>query len=47
MGESHAYLVFKDLGSLANKLWTRRADHASYIAKDKNGPIAQLARAHP
>jgi hypothetical protein len=28
MGGKHAYLVIKDLGSLANKLWTRNAENA-------------------
>ena len=42
--QRHHYLVFKDLGFLANKLWTRGSGE---MANDEDGPIAQLARAHP
>jgi hypothetical protein len=48
MGGQHAYLVIKGLGSLANKLRSRiEIEIAVCMAKDEDGPIAQLARAHP
>ena len=46
MGDLHAYLVIKDLGSLANKLLVR-ISMSGHMATDEDGPIAQLARAHP
>ena len=30
MGEWNAYLVIKDLGSIANKLWTRETEMRDY-----------------